>query len=274
MKVWTTPSHDDSTSLPFLERFRGQVCDKQMNHVLLKRGEGHPTIGTICYISSMERGNKATTNSYYSLKAKAGILEAKFDQGNSFASAKIPANFHVHSKGLSSSAFLESQPRLQHLLQGEQPPASYPIASIVNGMNFVLIELASLSQLSQVSCATKSISFGLENLDQGWNRNILGAYFFVVVGHENGVTKVRARMIESEIGEDPATGSAASDLSCYLISKEAQPNLVRRFEIEQGVEMGRRSVIRVRVELDNSAAIKQVDLSGQAVQIQKGQIFV
>ena len=248
------------------------VAAANMNHVLLNGGKGHPTIGTICYISSMERGDEAT-NSYF-LQAKAGILEAKFDQDNSFASAKIPANFHVHSKGLSSSAFLESQPRLQHLLQGEQP-ASYPIASIVNGMNFVLIELATLSQLSQVSCATKSISFGLDNLDPGWNRDLLGAYFFVVVAEENGVTKVRARMIESEIGEDPATGSAAGDLSCYLISKEAKAkeNLVRLFEIEQGVEMGRRSVIRVRVELDNSAGIKQVDLSGQAVQIQKGQIL-
>jgi trans-2,3-dihydro-3-hydroxyanthranilate isomerase len=63
-----------------------------------------------------------------------------------------------------------------------------------------------------------------------------------------GEGKVRARMFTSAVqgGEDPATGSAAGPLCAYL----ARNGKGERFEIKQGVEMGRPSILQAEMADD------------------------
>jgi len=76
--------------------------------------------------------------------------------------------------------------------------------------------------------------------------------------------------------EDPATGSAASGLAAYLVLKEAaakgsQVDLHHDFLFVQGVEMGRRSDIGIRVTLNpNSEGIDSVEISGSSVKVAEG----
>ncbi|KAJ3493465.1 hypothetical protein NLG97_g4717 [Lecanicillium saksenae] len=74
--------------------------------------------------------------------------------------------------------------------------------------------------------------------------------------------------------EDPATGSASSALCCYLSAQLGEQKTERRrYELTQGVEMGRESNIVVDVTMKDGA-IDQVQLSGKAVKIMKGTLTI
>nr|POE48015.1 putative isomerase [Quercus suber] len=107
-------------------------------------------------------------------------------------------------------------------------------------------------------------------LDPGWDVGFVGSYFYVVTAHADGRVQLRTRMIEGTL-EDPATGSAACALSAFLALGYRQRTL--RFQITQGVEMGRRSEIGVEVTLaEGLDAIEQIRLSGSAQKVMEGTI--
>ncbi|KAM3433983.1 hypothetical protein NHJ13734_006198 [Beauveria thailandica] len=152
-----------------------------------------------------------------------------------------------------------------------------PIYSIVRGMSFILIELPSLDVLAQ---ATMSSFTGPveELLDDGWRTGLCIRFYYVRTGarrREDGteVVTLRTRMIDA-LCEDPATGSASSALCCYLsaaLGEQQAPT--RRYELTQGVEMGRESNIVVEITTkDNN--IDAVHLSGKAVKVMKGTLVV
>jgi PhzF family phenazine biosynthesis protein len=148
----------------------------------------------------------------------------------------------------------------------------YAVVSIVKGMTFVLVELESEEALGMVSLAGQSLK--VEGLDQGWDQTFIGTYFFVRMGKSNeGATKLRTRMIEGPL-EDPATGSAASDLAAYLSLMTGGESKTLKFEIVQGVEMGRRSEIFIEVEMTEERAVSQLFLEGGAVQVMEGRLTI
>jgi PhzF family phenazine biosynthesis protein len=77
--------------------------------------------------------------------------------------------------------------------------------------------------------------------------------------------------------EDPATGSAACALGSYLSLYQSSSREVR-FEITQGVEMGRESKIlidtRVGEDRDGGRRLETLYLGGTAVQVASGTIAV
>jgi PhzF family phenazine biosynthesis protein len=89
-----------------------------------------------------------------------------------------------------------------------------------------------------------------------------------------GTRQLRTRCLGSR--EDPATGSAASALSSYITLQEGiEGPLTRRYQVTQGVEMGRRSEIHVQVTLEESRdKIKEVLIGGVAVQTVEGKINI
>ena len=87
---------------------------------------------------------------------------------------------------------------------------------------------------------------------------------------------VHCRMFAPGLGvpEDPATGSAAGALGCYLVWH----GLVRphdgaaRLVIEQGLEIGRPSLIHVEVAVGNGGEITSVRVGGAAVTVISGEV--
>ena len=156
----------------------------------------------------------------------------------------------------------------------------FPVASIVKGLTFTLIELRSIEkELDAVKSYAPEIDLGVDTLDDGWTPSFHGAYYYVKLSQApeegTGVVKVRTRMIEPKIGEDPCTGSAACTLAAYLSLESGGSNQTTTYEIEQGVEMGRPGKIEVRVKLDGSGkAIEEVVLMGSSVLVQRGTILV
>jgi trans-2,3-dihydro-3-hydroxyanthranilate isomerase len=81
----------------------------------------------------------------------------------------------------------------------------------------------------------------------------------------------KTRMFGPALGvpEDPATGSAAGPLVVHL-ARHGRVAFGEEIEIEQGVEIGRRSVLHARV--DGSAdAIERVVVGGSAVIVARGE---
>jgi trans-2,3-dihydro-3-hydroxyanthranilate isomerase len=87
---------------------------------------------------------------------------------------------------------------------------------------------------------------------------------------------VHCRMFAPGLGvvEDPATGSAAGALGCYLVwHGQVRPHDgVARIVIEQGIEIGRPSLIHVEVAVGNGGEITAVRVGGEAVTVITGEV--
>ncbi|PTU20226.1 hypothetical protein P175DRAFT_0558415 [Aspergillus ochraceoroseus IBT 24754] len=111
-------------------------------------------------------------------------------------------------------------------------------------------------------------------LDEGWREEFVANYFFVrdVEDAALGKKVIRSRMILGSL-EDPATGSAASGLAAYLSLLEGRPGQFR-YDLVQGVEMGRRSEIGVDGVIKEVGKIDTLELQGSAVKVSEGKIVV
>ncbi|KAK4613319.1 hypothetical protein CLAFUW4_09461 [Fulvia fulva] len=226
---------------------------------------GHPTIGAVVYALGTLAGGASRGR----LLANAGPIEVDF--ANGVATASIPHNVHIHTQYRFTVDQVHGlQPALKGPLRSEDAIA---VVSPVKGMNFVTVELPDLESLAKVTSSAKPAP-KLDEAD-GWNVGFSGSYFYVVAepGLDTSHVKLQARMIEGSF-EDPATGSAACALACYLALKRAQHRTIT-FEITQGLEMGRKSEIGVTVTLmENLKSVEKVELSGSAVKVMEGQIEV
>ncbi|MEO1135943.1 MAG: PhzF family phenazine biosynthesis protein [Pseudomonadota bacterium] len=102
---------------------------------------------------------------------------------------------------------------------------------------------------------------------------VVGVYLYAAGGEaEDATWHVRMFAPGAGIWEDPATGSAAVGLPAQIIRSENIEDGVHRWVIEQGYEMGRPSRIIATVSI-NSGAVSSVRVGGDAVFMQKGQLF-
>jgi PhzF family phenazine biosynthesis protein len=232
---------------------------------------GHPTIGSAVYALS-EVAEKTGSNSVKgAFSVKAGSILLEYDTQTKLAKATVPHDFHIHKNALSREELLILQP---NLLQATLSPS--PIASPVNGMTFALVPLLSLESLATIS--TTPLELPQLLLDEDW-KSFAAQYFYHIYNQDasTSTTFIRTRMID-KWEEDAATGSAVCALACHLsleAARSGQQDIRRIFDVTQGVEMGRKCLIRAEIELDPVAgAIKTVVLSGTAVEVMSGSMRV
>jgi PhzF family phenazine biosynthesis protein len=245
---------------------------------------GHPTIGTACHVLSALSSASSSSSSSDAIsgrfQTKAGAIALSYDTRSAVARAGIPHDVRIHATRCSLDSVLAAQPALKGSsgsfagAEAAVRDAGFPVVSIVRGMTFVLVELDGLEALAKLAPVAEMPE---TVLDEGWAR-VPGArteawiYGFARVGEgEGGVRKVRTRLMMLG-GEDPATGSAACALSSYLTLTDAKPGDTVRYEITQGVEMGRQSDIGVEVKLGADGKVETVHLSGSTVQIMEGKL--
>lgn len=235
---------------------------------------GHPTIGAAFYVLGLNGKGRSGKGIFITKAGKIPIAMT----GAGSVQADIPHDVHVHRHTIGDLQLpipgLSSHPKL---VKAEMKA---PIVSIVKGMTFLLVRLDSLEMLALAECTSSELSFhGL--LDRnGWAEGFVARYYYVIEDShsmsassngDGGVTRIRTRMLE-EAMEDPATGSAACALGSYLALKSKRS---QRFEMVQGVEMGRRSVIGVEVQLDDvGTKVEKVRLSGGAVPVMEGNLRI
>lgn len=94
-------------------------------------------------------------------------------------------------------------------------------------------------------------------------------------GGVNHTASFHARMFSPGMGmgEDPATGSAAAALSGAVHQFDGMRDGNHALVIEQGVEMGRPSLIHMHVDCAEGA-VSRVRIGGQAVRIAEGRLLL
>ncbi|KAH7271210.1 hypothetical protein MRS44_005014 [Fusarium solani] len=226
---------------------------------------GHPTIGTA--VSLIPQG----VNTVITKAGPVALVQTR----PGHIQAAIPHNVRRHRRTLAqlpspAPGQLSADPAIRQL------ELEAPLFSIVNGLSFALINLPDLEHLAKVR--TCVVPFSVDGLlDDDWQTGPLFKYYYVFTGQrqENGVDifSIRTRMMEAAM-EDPATGSAACGLSSFLTLQ--QPDLqdqTFRYEIDQGVEMGRESNIVVQVTA-KASKIDKVELSGTATTVMRGHVTI
>ena len=137
---------------------------------------------------------------------------------------------------------------------GIDPPAQAP-AAYTNGPTFVYVEVETEERLSALRPDMNAL------LDLGR----LG-----VSCYAGAPPRMRVRMFGPGLGvpEDPATGSAAGPLGVHLVrSGRLAPG--QTVELHQGVEIGRPSVLHVRIEASGDEMTRVV-VGGAAVIVARG----
>jgi len=105
----------------------------------------------------------------------------------------------------------------------------------------------------------------------GWADHI---YVLCMDGEADGVdVHVRMYAPGSGVPEDPATGSAAAALGGYLAAADGRPEGSLSWTVEQGIEMGRPSLLYVEADREGGATTA-VRVGGSAVFVSQGTMVV
>ncbi|KAK0199735.1 hypothetical protein DFS33DRAFT_1278203 [Desarmillaria ectypa] len=195
------------------------------------------------------------------LRTKAGdVLVAK--EGDRVR-LKVPTDFKVH-RLYYNKMLKEKQLALEDKDYVNGAAAAEAVVSIVKGMSFIMMELSSVEALGKLQHYGEPITIPDAHLGD-WKG--FGALYAFVKTPDG---TVRTRMLEGTF-EDPATGSAASALGGWLGQSKGDGNW--KFDIVQGVEMGRRSEITVFVSVYRGE-VKSIELAGSAVQVMEGKLAI
>ncbi|THF53566.1 PhzF family phenazine biosynthesis protein [Allorhizobium terrae] len=228
---------------------------------------GHPNVGTAIALAKQgELFGKPLTDELR-FEEKAGLVNVRLtrdDTQHLIATIRAPQALSV------SGALPTSQIAKAMSLQTDDIVVANHKPSFVSvGLKFIAVEVAGLDALGR---ARPSLDALAQLVKAHETEQTDGATFlYCRVGDDH----IRARMFSpfDNVPEDPATGSASAALGAYLTQLSPVQSMTRTILVEQGVEMGRRSLITITAE-KRDGQIASVDISGQAVAVMQGTITV
>ncbi|HYG79099.1 MAG TPA: PhzF family phenazine biosynthesis protein [Pyrinomonadaceae bacterium] len=144
-----------------------------------------------------------------------------------------------------------------------------PVEVVSCGVPFLFVPLKSLE-------AARSIRFRVDVWERSLGGFATSMVFVFTKETELPGSTVHSRMFAPGMGilEDPATGGASGPLGCYLVRHKVFPAAQRaEFTSEQGVEMGRPSIIQIVVEQEEGR-ITGVRVGGRCVFMGEGYLEV
>ncbi|MDT5062370.1 MAG: trans-2,3-dihydro-3-hydroxyanthranilate isomerase [Acidobacteriota bacterium] len=145
----------------------------------------------------------------------------------------------------------------------------WPIEIVSCGVPFLYVPLKNLQ-------AARNIKFRLDVWERVMGNSGVSEVFVFTKETELDGSSVHSRMFAPAIGiyEDPATGAASGPLGCYLVRHEVLPASQRsEFTSEQGIEMGRPSIIKIIIE-QGAGEISRVRIGGQCVFMGEGYLEI
>ena len=197
---------------------------------------GHPNVGTGYVLATMA----GDPPEHYTFEQMAGLVRVHIlrDAGGEISGARVAA---PRSLSLDIAVPVDVVAACAGLAETDIATRSHaPLVASV-GTPFVIAEVASVAALSRAKPNIDAFRAALPGFADQTGRLALHLYAWV----EGDERRIRARMFAPLSGtfEDPATGSAAATLAALLTSLAPGDNLGLQYAIEQGVEMGRPSLI-------------------------------
>ena len=237
---------------------------------------GHPVVGTWnCLARDGVVPLPENGNGWISIKHEVGIgvlpVDIEFKEGEPGRVVMTQGKFEI--RGEIEDWHEQAEIARALGLAREDLDETLPIQAVSTGNTMLLVPVRSLSDLG--NCRPN-----LPLLDEISKRsdfaeaNATGCYAFTRETIEIGEARAHARFfIGQNIGEDPATGSAAGPLGGYLVYHDAArveaQDGAYRFVIEQGDFIHRPSRIGLEVK-GKPGSVEEVRVGGTSVVVARG----
>lgn len=226
---------------------------------------GHPTIGTAILLVQLGFAPPASPKSRFTLEEEVG---------------PIPVTVTRQADGTLFGELTAARPPEE----GPPPPPAEELAALLglptgailttglgpraysSGVPFLFIPVRDRATLARAQMDTRAWASGLAGY---WAPSV----FLFCRDTEFRGADLRARMFAPAMGivEDPATGSAAAALAGYLVASERPEEGTRRWIVEQGVDMGRPSLLRIEADVQGGKPVA-VRVGGSAVRMMEGDL--
>lgn len=224
---------------------------------------GHPTVGTAFLLAKL---------GLVPLDANDPVIVLEEGVGN------VAVNVQLGSDGPVATRM--SVPKMPEL--GPEPPPAQELAAMLSlsvddlltgraprayscGVPFLFVPVRDRKAIARAKIRP---DLWEKTISQWWASSV----FVFTFDTEIPQAQVHARMFAPAFGivEDPATGAAASALAGYLCDLEAR-DCSLRWQIEQGFEMGRPSLIELEAD-KGGGRITAVRVGGRSVLMSEGWI--
>lgn len=227
---------------------------------------GHPTVGTAIALADLA-GSKAP--SILVLEENIGPVRCAVGHvgGTAFAEfglAKLPEPLAFSVEPNVVGAALGLGP---HELGFENHRVSYWSA----GVPYVTVPVSGLNAAAK---ARLDNAAWLEFAPRDKGGEAASAYVYCRESvHHDSAFHARMFVPGNSIYEDPATGSAAAAFAGAVAKFDQPVDGLTRLWIEQGIEMGRPSRIRLEIDMAHGR-VEAARIGGQAVKVAEGVLFV
>jgi trans-2,3-dihydro-3-hydroxyanthranilate isomerase len=143
--------------------------------------------------------------------------------------------------------------------------ADLPVQHVLAGVEFVHVPLTSPAAVARARFDPRAFA---PLAAEGFPRHV---YLFAREAEAAGID-LHARMLleDGSLREDPATGSATACLGAYLLAHGLDGECFA-LRIEQGVEMGRPSLLRL--EVTGPAAAAKIRVGGRVLESARGELL-
>lgn len=228
---------------------------------------GHPTVGAAIALAEMSEDDGAA--GIFVLEENIGPVRCAVSRsdGATFAEfdlAKLPEQLELSADPEAIGAALGLTP---HEIGFENHQVSFWSA----GVPYVTIPVADLEVAARIRLDNQAWS-ELAPRKSEWAFASPYIYCRQTVNHESAF-HVRMIVPGSPSYEDPATGSAAAAFAGAIMHFDGPTDGVSQLWIEQGLEMGRPSRIRLELNVEGGK-LASARIGGNAVKVAEGKLFV
>jgi len=230
---------------------------------------GHPNVGTAYVLGQQAEIFGKPVGEKLRFEEMAGIVEVSLKRNGGRVAAtaiRVPQPLTVGNtiaeETIARCVSLESRAVVT--------TTHAPVFASV-GLNFAIAEVGGLEALA----AARPNLAGFQAAAGRQTTSGHDFSLFVYARTSENPWHIRARMFAplDNVPEDPATGSASAALGAYLVSLALDADMNVRITVEQGVEMGRRSIISLDVSKFRGT-VTDVVISGSCVPVMRGEIIL
>ena len=215
---------------------------------------GHPTVGTAFILAREHMVDLAEVETTIKLEEGVGTIPVniKFKEGapDHIWMQQLLPTFGPRFEDMGVIAEMLSLPV-------DAIDTNLPVEVVSCGVSFLYVALKDLKSIRAVKFRLDASEKILRDL------GVVGVFLFTRETELKG-SSVHSRMFAPAFGvfEDPATGGASGPLGCYLVRHGVFPHAQTEFTSEQGIEMGRPSIIKIIVDHE-AGEITRVRVGGQ-----------
>ncbi len=218
---------------------------------------GHPTLGTAFVLR-----NKILDHRPEMVTLNLGV-------------GQVPVSFTSDGDGRETLWMRAPQVELGHIHPREQVAeivglsagdldSRLPVQDVSIGISFTIIPVATLDAMTRAR---------FNRVVYERNADVQFPQFLFSSQTYSPANQFNARMFAEQFGvaEDPATGSANACLGAYLLRYQCRPGDHLDVRVEQGYEIGRPSLLRIRAERNAGGA--EVFVGGHVVPTFRGELL-